>query len=226
MRDRSLLGALLLAAIAVVPITSCTTTASLTAIAVSPTAVTATPSFGLQNQFTAIGTYSRPGHAAITKDITNQVNWASATPQMVTVDQTGLATVTGAVIGNTTISASAQGFHGIIVGSATFTVQNPTTTGGVTGLAIGTSLRSLPTVGSTVQFTALGKTANGATAKLSGEPVWTSTDSEVATIDKATGVLTTLGGGHTTVIATYTNPDGTTAVGVTHLLVAGPEREQ
>lgn len=221
MRDRSLslLSALLLAA-AVVPITSCVADASLTSITVTPSTVTATATFGLQNQFTAIGSYTRPNHTPITKDITNQVTWTSATPQMVTIDQTGLATVTGAVIGNTTISASAQGFHGIIIGYANFSVTKASTAVAVKGLALTTPLRSLPTVGSTVQFTALGKNANGATSALAGNPEWTSTDNQVATIDKATGVLTTVGAGHTTITAVYTNPDGTTAIGVTHLFVA------
>jgi hypothetical protein len=194
--------------------------ASLTSIAVSPSTVTATQSFGLQTQFTAIGSYTRPNHTPITKDITSQVTWTTAFPQMVSIDSNGLATVTGAAYGNTIITASAQGFHGIVQGTANFTVTQITTTPAVTRLSIVSPLRSLPTAGSTVQFTAVGVTANGGNAKLAGQPEWTTTDSEVASIDKATGALTTLGPGRTTITAKYTNPDGTTAIGVVHLFVA------
>lgn len=219
MRNRSLFGALFLAAV-VLPLSSCINNGSLTSIVVSPATVTATQSFGLQAQFTAIGYYTRPNHTPITKDITNQVTWTTAFPQMVTIDSTGLATVTGAAYGNTIITASAQGFHGIIRGTANFTVTQVTTTPAVTRLSISSPLRSLPTAGSTVQFTAAGVTPNGGTAKLAGQPLWTTTDSEVASIDKATGVLTALGPGRTTITARYTNPDGTTAIGVVHLFVA------
>jgi hypothetical protein len=219
MRDRSLVGALLLA-VAVLPISSCVNNGSLTSIVVSPAAVTTTQSFGLQAQFTAIGYYTRPNHAPTTKDITDQVTWTSSFPQMVSMGPTGLATVTGAAYGNTIVTASAQGFHGIIQGTANFTVTQIARTPAVTRLSIVSPLRSLPTAGSTVRFTAVGVTANGGTSKLAGQPEWTTTDSEVASIDKATGALTTLGPGRTTITAKYTNPDGTTAIGVVHLFVA------
>ena len=64
------------------------------------------------------------------------------------------------------------------------------------------------------------KMADGTMFKLTGQPKWTSTDNEVATIDEATGLVSTLGAGRSTIVAVYTNPDGTTAVGVTHLFVA------
>jgi len=58
---------------------------------------------GLQVQLSALGTYIHP---PVTKDITDQVTWASNSPQMVTVSSTGLITATGDTCGNTLIAAT------------------------------------------------------------------------------------------------------------------------
>src|SRR5262249_40038205 len=58
---------------------------------------------GQQLQLRAMGSYIHP---PVTKDITNQVTWASNTPQMMTVDSSGLITVTGQACGGTLISAT------------------------------------------------------------------------------------------------------------------------
>jgi trimeric autotransporter adhesin len=213
MRDRSFVGALLLLG-SLMPLTSCTVTPALTSIAVSPSKLSATA--GVTWQFTAIGSYTRPNHTPITKDITNEVTWASASSQMVTVSNTGFATVTGISYGNTTISASENGFHGIIVGSADITVPQPTTTNAVTAIVI----RKTTSPDGTVQFSAVGKDANGSPVELTSQPKWTSSDSEVASIDAASGMATGLGAGKTTIIAVYTNPDGTNAVGTTSWNIA------
>jgi hypothetical protein len=60
---------------------------------------------GLNVQLKALGTYIHP---PVTKDITNQVIWSSNTPQMVTVNSTGLITATGLACGNTLISATVK----------------------------------------------------------------------------------------------------------------------
>lgn len=58
---------------------------------------------GTQVQLQALGSYIHP---PVTKDITNQVAWSSNTPQMMTVDASGLLTVTGLACGSTLISAT------------------------------------------------------------------------------------------------------------------------
>ena len=58
---------------------------------------------GLNVQLKALGGYIHP---PVTKDITNQVTWSSNTPQMVTVNSTGLITATGQACGNTIIMAT------------------------------------------------------------------------------------------------------------------------
>ncbi len=55
---------------------------------------------------------------------------------------------------------------------------------------------------------------------LKNQPIWYSTDNQVATIDKVSGAVSTLASGRTTITAVYTNPDGSTAVGVLHYNVA------
>jgi len=58
---------------------------------------------GAQVQLRALGTYIHP---PVTKDITSQVTWVSNTPQMFTVDSTGLLTATGGSCGSTLVSAT------------------------------------------------------------------------------------------------------------------------
>jgi hypothetical protein len=214
MRNRSLLGALLLSCL-LVPLTSCSTSPALTSITIIPTSINFGGG-GLSLQLIATGYYTRPGHLTITKDITDQVSWVTAAAGCVTVSNTGLIISGFDTCSNIPVTASAPGFHGYISAYMTVNVTQPTTTGAVTSLSISRSAQKY----GAVQFTAMGVTADGTRAKLSGQPVWQSTDNMVATIDKSTGVLETIGAGRTTISAVYTNPDGTTAAGVTHFDVA------
>ena len=68
---------------------------------------------GAQVQLRALGNYLHP---PVTKDITDKVTWTSNTPQMMTVDASGLLTVTGLACGGTLVSA---------------TVNTNTSTGGI-----------------------------------------------------------------------------------------------
>jgi len=63
---------------------------------------------GLNVQLRALGSYIHP---PVTKDITNQVTWVSNTPDMVTVNATGLITATGRSCGGTIISATVTTNH-------------------------------------------------------------------------------------------------------------------
>lgn len=216
MQNRTLLGAVLLAGLA---LTSCGTNPDLTSITVSPGTVTTSETAGLVVQFTAIGSYTRPGHVAITKDITSQVTWSSTFPQFVTVNSSGLATVTGYGYGTGSINAAEEGFHGILGGSGAFTISAPPTTSSPANDAV--SLLLVPhSAPDGVQFTALGRTQDGTTIQLSSQPRWVSTDNMVATIDASTGLASRVGPGTSRITAIYTNPDGTQAVGVTSLNVA------
>jgi hypothetical protein len=110
---RKWLGVSVLAVIALVLLNTsgCGRDQQLVSIQIQPATETFgdsnTPVFedkGLQVQLRALGTYIHP---PVTKDITSQVTWASNTPQMMTVDSSGLVTVTGFSCGGTLVSATA-----------------------------------------------------------------------------------------------------------------------
>jgi hypothetical protein len=58
---------------------------------------------GLEVQLQAVGTYIHP---PVTKDITDKVTWSSNSPQMVTVNSTGMLTATGLECGGAIVSAT------------------------------------------------------------------------------------------------------------------------
>jgi hypothetical protein len=106
------ISALIIGAAVLLSVSSCGDSQQLVSISVQP----GTETFGAANipviddagaqvQLVAMGTYVHP---PVTKDITNQVTWFSNTPQMVTVNSTGLITVTGGPCGGTLISATVQ----------------------------------------------------------------------------------------------------------------------
>jgi hypothetical protein len=217
MRRRTFLRVLLLIGLAI-PITSCINSGSLTEIQVNPATVTATA--GATIQFKAVGYYTRPDHVPITKDLTNQVTWQSASAQMVTISSTGFATVTGKSIGNTQIYASAPGFHGYVYGFASVTVTQSGAGGDITSLSIIPSAATASSLNQQVQFTAIGTTANGTSVNLTAQSTWSSSNPAVATVNSSTGLATALASGTTTITAVYTNPDGTVATGKGTLTVS------
>jgi hypothetical protein len=109
--NRSWLSFVLVCA-AALSLPSCGHDQELVSISIQPTTETfgspTTPvseDAGLNVQLRAIGSYIHP---PVDKDITNQVIWSSNTPQMVTVNSTGLITATGMACGNTLISATVK----------------------------------------------------------------------------------------------------------------------
>ena len=223
MRYRPLVGALLLGML--VPLTSCINSPSLTSITIAPTAM----NFGgpgLNAQLIATGYYTHPGHPAETKDITDQVSWSTSASECVTVNNTGMITSGDDSCSNILVTASAPGFPGLISASMTVNVTQPTTGGtGPTGAGdVGTitiipSSQSVPIVGDTAQFLAIGTTSSGATVNLDGLVSWNSSSPQVAKIDQITGLATAEGQGTSTITALYTNADGTTATGTASFTV-------
>jgi Bacterial Ig-like domain (group 2) len=65
---------------------------------------------GSSVNLTAFGNYIHP---PVQKNITDQVAWASDTPQMVTVDATGKLVATGLACGNALVSATVQTNHSV-----------------------------------------------------------------------------------------------------------------
>lgn len=82
---------------------------------------------GVELQFQAIGNYEHPPDS---RDITNSVVWVSAAPQVVTIEQTGLATSKDGCGTNITITATGHSDphdskSGVVVGTAAVTVTQP-----------------------------------------------------------------------------------------------------
>ena len=87
---------------------------------------------GLSAQFTAIGTFAQGNHPKTTQDITDQVTWASNAPAVATISNRGVVT-SGIATGSSNITASMNGFTGLIQANASAVVcsagQIPTSTG-------------------------------------------------------------------------------------------------
>ncbi len=104
------IAALVASATLLLSVSSCGHSQQLVSIAVQP----AIETFGATNipvianagaavQLRALGSYIHP---PVTKDITNQVTWASNDTQMFTVSSTGLLTATGFACGGSLVSAT------------------------------------------------------------------------------------------------------------------------
>jgi hypothetical protein len=98
----------------------------LESITVSPNNLTITGA-GLEVHYVALGHYSHPAN---TKDITGFVTWASSAPQIISVEQTGVATSglgcdTGLQITATSNASTPHKSDSVIVGGAIVNVKQP-----------------------------------------------------------------------------------------------------
>lgn len=210
MRNRSLLGALLIIGV-LIPITSCTSSPSLTSIVVTPSVMNFGGA-GLHTQLTATGYYTHPGHPAETRNITTSVNWASATTDCVTVSSTGLITSGQNICSGIQITASTPGFNGLISGTMIVNVTQPGAANtDVAQVVVSPSNPAPLAVGGVEQFSATGFTASGNPVTLTNPVSWNSSNTGVATINQ-TGRATAVAAGSTTITGSYTNPDGTSAI--------------
>ena len=170
-------------------------------------------------QFTAIGTFAQGNHPKSTRDITNEVTWKSNTPDIATISSNGLVTTTGTAYGATNITASMQGFGGVITANATAEVCAPgdtVTEKGCTAPSTGTSLAAIAiipasqtvlSVNETGQFIAIGSLDGGNVVDLTNKVQWISSDVKVATINSS-GLATGLNIGTTTITAMAPDSSG------------------
>jgi Big-like domain-containing protein len=223
MLGRFCVRALLLASFAV-PFFGCGSSTTVDSIAISPSTV----SLGTGNtaQLTAIGTYGHGSHPATNQNITTTVTWASSIAAVATVSPAGVVTGVGA--GTTSITASIQGFGGLITSNtAEITVVGSGgggATGNLTSLSIIPGTQSVASPGQTGQFIAIGTTSSGATENLTGSVTWSSSSKQVATISVG-GLATGVSQGTTTITAIATNSDGTVVTGTATFTVTGGTSE-
>jgi uncharacterized protein YjdB len=231
MFDRFRLSTLLLALLAV-PFIGCGSSSEIDSIAVTPATVGLT-GVGATAQLQATATIGHGSHPATQQDVTSQVTWSSGSANVATVSATGFVTSVGP--GTVQITASINGFTGIVSSSATITVTSTSTPGGggtggtaepVASLAIIPSSQSVASPTDTTQFLAIGTTPGGATENLTTRVVWSSSEAAVGTIGATTGLATGVSQGTTTITAIWTNPDTTVVTGTATFTVTGGVSEQ
>lgn len=104
---------------------TCCDSPSLVAITITPNTQFFSFNPGLTSQFTATGIFDQGNHPKTTQDITNEVTWKSSAAQIATISSTGLVTSTGVAYGTSNITASMNGFTGLITANATVQVCLP-----------------------------------------------------------------------------------------------------
>lgn len=141
---------------------------------------------GLTQQLTATGTFTDSSQS----DLTDNVTWASGTPTVATVSNTGLAQSLTA--GSTTVTATS----GSVSASVTLTVT----------AAVAESITITPAapssgVGLARQLTATGTFSDGTTADVTSIATWASSAPAIATVDSNTGLTTGVSLGTTSISA-------------------------
>jgi uncharacterized protein YjdB len=176
------------------------------------------------SQFLAIGTTS----SGATVNLTNQVAWSSSSTQIATIGATtGLATAVGQ--GTTTITALYSNTAGgtVVTGTATFTVVGGSTQQ-FTALTILPNSQALSASGQTSQLIALGTSGTTGLQQdvtSSTQIKWSSSIPTIATVS-ASGLVTGVSAGTSTVTAVLTNSDGSvisSTASVAVSITAAPE---
>ena len=204
MRDRLFSPRLLFVIGLVLPIAGCTNPLAVS-VSISPTSQSI--GVGQTAQFTALGTYGHgSNHPSSQQDLTDAVTWTSSVPGVATISATGVAT--GVSAGTTTITASINGFTGVVSATASLTVTGGSGGGvppgsAVASLAVIPSAQSVSSPTQTAQFLAIGTTTTGQTANLTNAVTWSSSSQQIATIGAATGLATAVGQGTVTITALY-----------------------
>ena len=176
--------------------------------------VTITPensviSGGTTQQFIAVSTFNNGS----TKDITLKASWNSSNPDVVNVDSNGLATGINNKSGYSIISAEYEG----ITGETTLTVEDQSTI--ITSFEISPGTATIDAE-ETQQFTATVEYKSGETLDVTTSVIWSSSDTDVATIDANSGLATGTSGadGNTEITGSYTE-DGVTVYDIVVLSV-------
>jgi hypothetical protein len=186
----------------------------LTSISVVPSTQPITV-IGQTANFVAIGYYT--GVTPPSQNLTQQVNWVSSAPGIVTITSGEAGGVATAVSpGTATITAVAQSpAIGAVVGTATVTVSS-SSANGLTAISIIPTSQVVYSTGETSQYIAVG-TFSGTTPltqDITDSPnlKWISSDVSVATISSA-GLATETGFGTTAITAEWIEPGAAAITG-------------
>lgn len=177
---------------------SLTVGSAATLVSVTVTPLTATIATGSTQRFVAVATYLD----GTTIDVSYSAGWVSSNTAVAPVLGTGVAT--GVSVGTTTITTTFSGKSG----AATLTVvANAADATGATFLV--TPPVSIVRPGVTQHVFATVQYADGRSADVSSNVLWTSSNPAVATVDQ-NGVVTALTAGTATIAATSGNARATT----------------
>jgi Bacterial Ig-like domain (group 2) len=232
MFGRSCFGALGLICL-VLPFSGCTAT-GIDAVTVTPTL---TDFEGGGNvQLTAIATIGHgPGHPATYEDVTKLVTWSTPLAQVANVSASGYVTIVG--YGIAPIDATIHGFTGVVSSNATVCSATPSSVTGSsaiscpaitvptfqprTRLSLVHGVRTAGMPGEVVQFRVMGTPREtGVQEEMTNNVTWTSTDESVAMVSKS-GLVTAVGKGTATIMATLTNEDRTAVAAAAAFKVTG-----
>ncbi len=224
MNDRVLSPRVLLLIAMALPLAGCTNPLAVS-ISVSP--ATQSISTGQSAQFTATGIFGHgSNHPSSSQDLTDSATWTSSVPAVATISSTGVAT--GLTPGTTTITASINGYTGVVSASAALTVEGSGGTSpgsAVVSIAIIPGAQSVAVPTQTAQFLAIGTTSTGQTVNLTNAVAWSTSSQQIATIGGTTGLATAVGQGSTTVTALYVSGGSTLTATATFSVLGGTGEE-
>ncbi|HVI09275.1 MAG TPA: Ig-like domain-containing protein [Candidatus Binatia bacterium] len=168
-----------------------------TVSSISITPAAASLAMGLTQQFTATATYSDQ----TTANVSSTATWTIGNQAIATVSSSGLAK--GVTTGSTTLTATL----GAVSGTANVSVSNKT----VTSLSV-TPATATVAVGATVQLTATAAYSDGTNSNVSSSATWSSSSAS-ATVS-ASGLVSGVSVGSTTITAAYSGQSATASLTV------------
>jgi hypothetical protein len=179
---------------------------------------------GQTAQYTAYAGEQTGSGPLTTSNVTNSVSWSSSDPNVATINSSGLATAVGAGYVEITATSSNN-----VIATSDLTVKIASASSGANIIASITVIPGSQTVAApnqTTQFLAIGTTSSGATQDLTSQITWSSSSTQIATIN-ASGLATAVGQGTTTITALYVNATGGTVVtGTATFTVSGGTTEK
>jgi trimeric autotransporter adhesin len=164
---------------------------------------------GQTTQFIALAVYSPPSSNNV---LTGVATWASSNTSIATVSNAGLATAVAC--GTTTITAEYQGVIGQTLLTTQCTGNQP-----LQSIEVLPSDPTIPQLGQTTQFLALGTLVGGGQEDLTSSAIWSSSNTQVATVIGG-GTATAVSCGTSTISAQFQPNGGSPIVGTTLLTVS------